>query len=98
MEHARAVAPGLLGVEAEAVRRGIRPMPKDGFPLVGFDPHVANLYHTVTHSGITLAARLALLVTEELTGADAAPLQAYRLTRFTDGTSMRLPRTSASPH
>ena len=82
MEHARAVAPALGDIEAEAVRRGVRPMPKDGFPIVGFDPIVANLYHTVTHSGITLAARLALLVTEELTGADVAGLEAYRLTRF----------------
>jgi glycine/D-amino acid oxidase-like deaminating enzyme len=83
MERARAVVPALADVEAEAVRLGVRPMPKDGFPLVGFDPTVGNLYHVVTHSGVTLAARLALLVTEELTGGDAAPLEAYRLTRFT---------------
>jgi glycine/D-amino acid oxidase-like deaminating enzyme len=57
-------------------------VPKDGFPIVGFDPTVFNLYHVVTHSGITLAARLALLVTEELTGGDTAPLDAYRPARF----------------
>jgi glycine/D-amino acid oxidase-like deaminating enzyme len=82
MSRARGVVPALAHVEAEAVRLGVRPMPKDGLPLVGFDPSVANLYHVVTHSGITLAARLALLVTEELTGGDTAPLEAYRPTRF----------------
>jgi glycine/D-amino acid oxidase-like deaminating enzyme len=83
MAQAAALLPGLAGVGVEAVRVGVRPMPRDGFPIVGFDPSVANLYHVVTHSGITLAARLALLVTEELTGGDAAPLDAYRPARLT---------------
>lgn len=93
MERARAVVPALAHVGAEAVRLGVRPMPKDGLPLVGFGPSVANLYHVVTHSGITLAARLALLVTEELTGGDTAPLEAYRPTRFApgDGSTARIP-------
>jgi glycine/D-amino acid oxidase-like deaminating enzyme len=82
LERARAVVPALIHVGVEAVRLGVRPMPRDGLPLVGFDPRVANLYHVVTHSGITLAARLALLVTEELTGGDTAPLEAYRPARF----------------
>jgi glycine/D-amino acid oxidase-like deaminating enzyme len=60
---------------------GVRPVPKDGYPLVGFDATVVNLYHVVTHSGITLAARLAALVTEELTGGDTAPLDPYRPAR-----------------
>jgi len=85
MDRARAVVPALAHVGAEAVRLGVRPMPRDGLPLVGFDPSVANLYHVVTHSGVTLAARLALLVTEELTGGDTAPLDPYRPTRFAPG-------------
>jgi glycine/D-amino acid oxidase-like deaminating enzyme len=70
--------PALAHTGVEAVRLGVRPVPADGYPLVGFDPAVGNLYHVVTHSGVTLAARLALLVTEELTGGDTAPLDAYR--------------------
>jgi len=85
MERARTVVPALPQVEAEAVRFGVRPMPRDGLPIVGFDRSVANLYHVVTHSGITLAARLALLVTEELTGGDSEPLEAYRPARFAAG-------------
>jgi glycine/D-amino acid oxidase-like deaminating enzyme len=97
MGRARAVVPALAHAEAEAVRLGVRPMPKDGLPLVGFDPSVANLYHVVTHSGITLAARLALLVTEELTGGDTAPLEPYRPTRFAPGGgSSRMPSAVGS--
>ena len=93
MERARVVVPGLAHVEVEAVRLGVRPMPKDGLPLVGFDPSVTNLYHVVTHSGVTLAARLALLVTEKLTGGDTAPLEAYRPARLApgDGLAARMP-------
>lgn len=81
---ARVLLPGLGAVEppVERVRRGVRPVPRDGYPVAGFDPAVGNLYHLVTHSGITLAARLARLVTEELAGGDAAPLAPYRPDRF----------------
>ena len=82
MEHARRIVPALDGIAVEALRHGVRSVPRDGLPIVGFDPAVFNLYHVVTHSGITLAARLALLVTEELTGGDSAPLDAYRPARF----------------
>ena len=78
LERARGLMPALAHAGVEAVRLGVRPMPADGYPLVGFDPTVGNLYHVVTHSGITLAARLALLVTEELTGDDTGPLEPYR--------------------
>lgn len=77
-DRATVVLPDLAATRVEAVRLGIRAVPADGFPIVGFDPSVGNLYHVVTHSGITLAARLALLVTEELSGGDAAPLEGLR--------------------
>lgn len=83
MAHATALMPALARARVAEVRLGIRPVPKDGYPLVGFDPAVGNLYHVVTHSGVTLAARLAALVTEELTGGDTAPLDPYRPARFT---------------
>lgn len=82
MRRAGALMPALGHVGVEAVRLGVRPVPQDGFPIVGFDPAIGNLYHVVTHSGVTLAARLALLVTEELTGGDTLPLEAYRPSRF----------------
>jgi glycine/D-amino acid oxidase-like deaminating enzyme len=82
MGHAASLMPALARATVAEVRLGIRPVPKDGYPLVGFDPGVGNLYHVVTHSGVTLAARLAALVTEELTGGDTAPLDAYRPARL----------------
>lgn len=75
---ARAILPGLAATHIEVVRQGVRAVPADGFPIVGFDPAVGNLYHAITHSGVTLAARLALLVTEELCGGDGADLEGYR--------------------
>lgn len=66
----------------ESIRLGIRPMPVDGFPIVGFEPDVAGLYELVTHSGMTLCAILARLVTEELTGSEVPELEPYRPERF----------------
>lgn len=83
MAEARAVLPGLADTPPEAVRIGIRPMPRDGHSIIGFDPAVSGLYHVVTHSGVTLSARLALLVTEELSGGDTTDLEPYRPARFT---------------
>lgn len=71
---------GRAGVEA--VRLGMRPMPVDGHPIVGFDPQVSGLYHVLTHSGVTLAAILGLLVTEELSGGEVPELEPYRPGRF----------------
>lgn len=76
------VLPCLLDIPAEAVRIGVRPMPRDGLSIVGFEPAIENLYTVVTHSGITLAARLALLVAEDLAGGDVPELAPYRPSRF----------------
>jgi glycine/D-amino acid oxidase-like deaminating enzyme len=89
MDRARAMLPGLAEVPAETVRVGVRSMPGDGLPIVGFDPAVSGLYHAVTHSGITLSARVGLLVTEELSGGDTAELEPYRPGRFAAGASPR---------
>jgi glycine/D-amino acid oxidase-like deaminating enzyme len=84
-ESAIRVMPALRDAVVASVIVGVRALPVDGHPIVGFDEHVANLYHVVTHSGITLAARLALLVTEDLTGGDPTPLEPYRPSRFRAG-------------
>lgn len=71
---------GRVGVES--FRLGVRPMPADSHPIVGFDPEIAGLYHILTHSGITLAAILGLLVTKELAGGKVPELEPYRPARF----------------
>jgi len=82
MEHAARVAPALAGLRIEAVRVGARPMPLDGHPIAGFEPTVPGLYELVTHSGVTLCAVLARLVTEELCGGSVPDLELYRPDRF----------------
>ncbi|WP_399095167.1 NAD(P)/FAD-dependent oxidoreductase [Streptomyces sp. BBFR2] len=73
------VLPALRGAAATAVRRGIRPVPADGLPLVGEAPGAPGLYHVVTHSGVTLAPLLGELTARELTAAaPVAELAPYR--------------------
>lgn len=82
LERARCLVPSLHGVPIEAFRMGIRPVPRDGYPIVGFDPNVHGLYYAVTHSGITLSACLGNLVADDLITATSDVLDAYRPERF----------------
>ena len=47
---------GADNLELEQVTVGMRPMPEDGMPVVGFAPDLPGLYLATMHSGITLAA------------------------------------------
>ncbi len=82
MSRARRILPGLEDIPIDRVRVGPRSMPQDGVSIVGFDPLVVGLYTVVTHSGITLSARLAVLVAEDLATGDCAELAPYRPSRF----------------
>lgn len=53
---------------------GYRPMPEDGFPIIGNAPGVAGLYIAVTHSGITLAPAIGRFVAEEVLSGRRDPL------------------------
>ena len=65
-----------------------RPLPADGQSIAGRLPGADGLYVAVTHSGVTLAAYLARLITAELvTGAAPAALAPYRPDRFTAATA-----------
>jgi hypothetical protein len=48
----------------------VRPMPADGQSIVGWLPGAPGVYVAVTHSGVTLGAHLAALITSELLSAD----------------------------
>lgn len=76
--------PGLAGAAAVPVPVGWRPMPLDGYPVMGFTPEAANLYVALTHSGVTLAPALSQLAALEICdGARAdAVLGPYRPERF----------------
>ena len=60
---------------------GYRPMPADGFPIVGRG--APGLYLAVMHSGITLAAAIGRFVAEELMAGRRDPLlKPYGFERF----------------
>jgi glycine/D-amino acid oxidase-like deaminating enzyme len=62
---------------------GYRPMPKDGFPIIGGVGGLSGLSLAVMHSGITLAPLVGqMLAGEILLGAPEAMLSPYRLSRF----------------
>ena len=75
--------PRLKGATAIPVPVGYRPMPLDGFPVVGFSPKAPNVYLALTHSGVTLAPMMAQMATMEIMdGANVDLLRDYRPSRF----------------
>jgi len=71
------------GLEYDSYRIGFRPMPKDGFPIIGRTPDIEGLYLAVTHSGITLAPAIGEFAADEILNGASQPLLApYRLSRF----------------
>jgi glycine/D-amino acid oxidase-like deaminating enzyme len=83
LRRARRAVRGLHYASVSSYQVCVRPMPADGHPIVGWLPGAASLYVAVTHSGVTLAAHLAQLITTELlSGRPAAELAPYRPGRF----------------
>jgi glycine/D-amino acid oxidase-like deaminating enzyme len=75
--------PSVADAPLDRVTVGWRPMPKDGYPIIGACRDCANLYLAVTHSGVTLAPILGELAAMEiLDGVEVQPLAPYRLARF----------------
>lgn len=75
--------PALAPARVEAARLGVRPMPPDGYPIIGLHPDLPGFYVVVTHSGITLGPVLGPLVAAEVTTGRPEPLLApYRPDRF----------------
>ena len=71
--------------DAEAIPTpvGYRPMPLDGFPILGFTEAVPNLYIALMHSGVTLAPLVGEMATMEIVdGARVEWFSPYRLERF----------------
>lgn len=75
--------PALKGARAVPVPVGYRPMPRDGFPVLGFPEPVPNLYIALMHSGVTLAPLVGELVAMEIVdGTRVQILETYRPERF----------------
>jgi tetratricopeptide (TPR) repeat protein len=83
LSRARRAVRGLDDARVVAYQVCVRPMPADGQSIVGRLPGAPGVYVAVTHSGVTLAAHLANLITADLTsGSPVAELAPYRLDRF----------------
>ncbi|GBD11155.1 4-methylaminobutanoate oxidase (formaldehyde-forming) [bacterium HR23] len=75
--------PALQGARVEELRIGVRPMPKDGLPIIGPVPGVEGAYVAVMHSAVTLAALVGQTVAQEIAEGRLVPLlEPYRPTRF----------------
>lgn len=74
LDRAQRVTGGLDGATVTGYRVCVRPMPADGRSIVGWLPGVEGVYVAVTHSGVTLGAHLAALITAEVLGG-AAPAE-----------------------
>jgi len=86
LRRARRVVRGLDRAGVAGYQVCVRPMPADGRSIVGPLPGAGGLYVAVTHSGVTLGAHLAGLITAELIGGTAAAeLAPYRPGRFLAG-------------
>jgi glycine/D-amino acid oxidase-like deaminating enzyme len=78
-----AIVPSLSTASVEKMTVGLRPLPKDSFPIVGFPEGRRDIYLTVMHSGITLGPLIGRLAAMEiLDGVEVDPLAPYRLERF----------------
>jgi len=87
LQAAAAVLPLLRGVDAEALRVGIRAIPADQFPAVGTAPGITGYYSVVTHSGVTLAPFLGAAVADEiLNNIERPELASFRPQRFFQST------------
>ncbi|MFE3576369.1 NAD(P)/FAD-dependent oxidoreductase [Lysinibacillus sp. NPDC059133] len=62
---------------------GLRPMPKDGYPIVGFHDQIKGLYIAVMHSAITLSPIISKLIAKEIVdNVRLEELESCRLSRF----------------
>jgi glycine/D-amino acid oxidase-like deaminating enzyme len=75
--------PALAGARVEAVRVGVRPMPRDEKPMVGAIPGLDGFYVVVSHSGVTLGPAWSRIAAAELLdGTPDSRLEPYRPARF----------------
>ena len=66
LARAKTYLPTIADAKAIPTPVGYRPMPLDGFPVLGFTASVPNLYITLMHSGVTLAPLVGEMATLEI--------------------------------
>lgn len=53
-------------MQLESIKVALRPMPEDGYPIVGFHDQIKGLYLTVMHSAVALAPIISRLAANEI--------------------------------
>ena len=75
--------PALAGARVEAIRFGVRPMPRDEKPMLGGIPGLEGFYVVASHSGVTLGPLWGKIAAAEiLDGVSDPRLAPYRPARF----------------
>ncbi len=83
LARAKAYLPAIVDAQAIPTPVGYRPMPLDGFPVLGFTSTVPNLYIALMHSGVTLAPLVSEMAALEIVdGARVELFAPYRIERF----------------
>ena len=83
LDRARTYLPAIADAQAIPTPVGYRPMPLDGFPVLGFTEAVPNLYVALMHSGVTLAPLVSEMATLEIVdGVRVDWFAPYRPERF----------------
>ena len=83
LARAKSYLPQIGDAAAMPTPIGYRPMPLDGFPVLGFTSAVPNLYITLMHSGVTLAPLVGEMAALEIAeGARVDLFAPYRPERF----------------
>ncbi|WPO50340.1 FAD-binding oxidoreductase [Pseudomonas sp. S1Bt23] len=67
---------GVASIELESACVGLRPMPVDGTPIIGYLPDIGGVYVCAMHPGVTLAAIVGRLASEEIIDDTASPVLA----------------------
>ena len=79
LDQAREVVSCLDHAEIVEQRVCVRPVPTDGYPIVGWIPGITGAYVMVTHSAVTLGAHLTHLAVDELINSvERHELASYR--------------------
>ncbi|AZD79179.1 NAD(P)/FAD-dependent oxidoreductase [Pseudomonas chlororaphis] len=64
---------GVACIELESACVGLRPMPVDGTPIIGYLPDIGGVYVCAMHPGVTLAAIVGRLASEEIIDGTLSP-------------------------
>ena len=83
LARAKTYLPTIADAKAIPTPVGYRPMPLDGFPVIGFTKAVPNLYVALMHSGVTLAPLVGEMATLEIAdGVRVDYFKPFRPERF----------------